>query len=71
MAADHSTRRVQLTDEELRRQLAELEQRYGMDSDEFLRRYTAGEIGDDLQFIRWSGLLRIASKAGLFKPARA
>ena len=65
MARSYPSRSVQLTDQELGRQLAEFEARYGMASSEFLQRYTAGVLGDDLAFIRWSGLLRIASKAGL------
>jgi hypothetical protein len=69
MTRTHPTHKVRLSDEELRRQLAEFEVRHGMKSQEFLRRYTAGELGDDLAFIRWSGL-RIASKVGLFAPTR-
>ncbi|MHB8574418.1 MAG: hypothetical protein ACYDCQ_03715 [Dehalococcoidia bacterium] len=70
MARNVPTRRVQLTDDELKRQLSAFEAQYGMTSVAFLQRYTAGELGDDLAFIRWSGLLRIASKAGLFEPAQ-
>ncbi len=64
MSAKHRIKRVLLTDEERRRQLAGLERRHCMTSDEFLVRYNRGELGDDLEFIRWSGLLRTASKAG-------
>jgi hypothetical protein len=56
---------VRLTDEELKRQLAEFEARHGMTGKGFLQHYTAGDMGDDLEYIRWSGMLRIASKAGL------
>lgn len=70
MTRIHPTHTLRLSDEELRRQLAEFEVRYAMKSQTFLRRFTAGELGDDLAFIRWSGLLRIASKVGLFEPTR-
>ncbi len=70
MTRTYRTYTVRLSDEELRRQLAEFEVRHGMTSQEFLRRYTAGELGDALAFVRWSGLLRIASKVGLFEPTR-
>ncbi len=36
-------------------QLTEFEVLNGMTSEQFLRRYTAGGLGDDLAFIRWSG----------------
>lgn len=35
-----------------------------MPSDEFLRRYNAGALGDDLALIHWAGLLDIAQKEG-------
>jgi hypothetical protein len=63
MPQKYRIKRVLLTEEELHRRLADLEQRHGMTSDEFLVRYNRGELGDDLEFIRWSGLLRTASKA--------
>jgi len=34
--------------------LAEYEQRYGMSSAEFYRRFRAGTMGDDLDFVQWS-----------------
>lgn len=54
--------RRRLTDEERSRQLAVLENRHGMSSAAFLKRYNAGELGDDLALIRWSGLLRLAAR---------
>jgi len=65
------TKIIDLTDEELARQLAELETRHGMTSLEFLTRYNSGELGDDLEFIRWSGLLRMAAKTGFQLQAGA
>ena len=71
MGRKYETRIVKLTDQELRRQLTELEMTYNMTSADFLQRYNRGELGDDQMFIRWSGLLRTASKAGLPKPIHA
>jgi hypothetical protein len=65
VARTYKTKVVRLTDEELTRQLSELEAAHGMTSEQFLVRYNSGELGDDLHFIRWSGLLRMAATAGL------
>jgi hypothetical protein len=65
MAAEIQIQRRELTDEELRRQITALEQKHGMTSAEFLLRYNTGQLGDDAQFIRWAGLLWVASEAGL------
>ena len=48
-----------LTDEELGARLAELEQRHGMTSTEFLHRFNGGELGDDFEFLGWAGLLKM------------
>jgi|GEM_PF-2319745 len=61
--------RRQLTDAVIRADLRELEQRHGMTSAEFLLAYNRGKLGDDQEFIRWSGLLRIAAKVGLYRPS--
>lgn len=42
------------TDDEIR----DFERRYGMDSDEFLRRFERGELGDSQDCFEWWGLLR-------------
>ncbi|MHB8573857.1 MAG: hypothetical protein ACYDCQ_00855 [Dehalococcoidia bacterium] len=54
---------TRLTEAVLSSQLSALEQRYGMTSDEFLLRFNLGELGDDLEYLRWAGLLRIRSKS--------
>lgn len=58
-------RRRQLTDEELHRQLSAFEEKYGMTSGVSLAQYNAGKLGDDREFIRWAGLLRVASDVGM------
>ncbi|MCK4615132.1 MAG: hypothetical protein KAU14_10045 [Thermoplasmata archaeon] len=37
----------------LRKTLEEFEEKYNMSSDEFVRRFNNGEMGDDREFIRW------------------
>ncbi|MBC7226365.1 MAG: hypothetical protein H5T61_03945 [Thermoflexales bacterium] len=40
--------------EDLEKRLTAYEARYGMDSAEFYRRFQAGELGDDMDFVEWS-----------------
>ncbi len=40
--------------EELDRELTLLEQRYGLGSAEFYERYQKGEMGDDMEIMRWA-----------------
>ncbi|MBM4137378.1 MAG: hypothetical protein FJ241_11180 [Nitrospira sp.] len=35
--------------------LQKLEERYKMDSSTFYERYSTGEIGDNIEYIRWAG----------------
>ena len=68
MKRKYEMRVIQLTDEELRREIRELESRFEMTSEQFLLRYNSGELGDDEPFIEWAGLLSIAAKAGVSQP---
>lgn len=43
----------------LRADLAEMEQRHGMDSDSFYARFSAGQLGDDRDFMLWAGLVEL------------
>jgi hypothetical protein len=43
---------------QLQRELLSLEQRYGLSSSEFYRRYQAGEMGDDVEIVGWAGRYR-------------
>jgi len=54
-----------LTDDDIRERLLAFEKQFGMTSDEFLRRYNSGELGDNPEFIDWSGLLYIAARVGV------
>ena len=46
----------------LRTDLEEMEQRYGMSSDEFAQRYRQGSMGDDADFVEWNALYRMVTK---------
>ncbi len=43
----------------LNRQLLAWEQRYGMASSDFYARYKRGELGDELELVRWAGRYRM------------
>lgn len=45
--------------ERYERDLSEMEERHGMDSAEFYRRFSAGELGDDLDWFEWAGLYEL------------
>ena len=47
------------TQENLRQELAQFEQRYHMSSEECWNRFEAGELGDDADYFEWTGLLEI------------
>ena len=36
------------------RQKTEFEEKYGLDSEEFCRRYEKGAMGDDMDYVEWS-----------------
>jgi hypothetical protein len=46
----------------LQTDLEEMEQRYGMSSDEFAQRYRQGIMGDDTDFVEWNALYRMVTK---------
>ena len=39
--------------------LRQFEQRYGMDSPAFYRRFEAGQLGDAMDFFEWAGLCEL------------
>jgi hypothetical protein len=45
--------------ERYERDLCEFEERYGMESGEFYRRFEAGELGDAMDFFEWAGLYEL------------
>ena len=46
----------------LQRDLAELERRYGISSEEFYGRFQAGQMSDEADFMEWNALYKMATK---------
>lgn len=44
---------------QLQRDLFRLEEKHNLSSDEFYRRYQAGQMGDDVEIIGWAGRYRL------------
>jgi hypothetical protein len=44
---------------QLIRELTLLEQKHGLDSAEFYKRYQQGEMGDDMEIVRWATKVEI------------
>ena len=44
---------------QLQRDLFRLEEKHNLPSDEFYRRYQAGQMGDDIEIIGWAGRYRL------------
>lgn len=47
--------------EQLRADLAELEQRYGLSSAEFYRRFQAGQTDDRMDYVEWASLVQMSN----------
>ncbi len=45
--------------EELREELRQFEQQFGMSSEEFIAKYEQGKMGDSAEVIRWAGEYRM------------
>jgi hypothetical protein len=55
----HEAEQSQAQLRELRADLAEFEQRYHLPSDEFYRRYQAGDMGDQMDYVEWASLVQM------------
>ena len=42
----------------VKREIEEFERKYSMNSDEFLKKFESGELGDEQDFFEWWGLLK-------------
>ena len=47
--------------EQIQEDLRALEDRYGMDSEAFYRKYQAGETDDRMDFVEWASLVQMAT----------
>ena len=54
--------------ERYERDLREFEERYGMESATFYRRFEAGELGDAMDFFEWAGLYELREDIYRAKP---
>lgn len=57
----HEAEQSQAQLDELTAELSEIEQKYGMASDEFYRRFQAGQTDDRMDFVEWASLAQMAS----------
>jgi hypothetical protein len=58
----YELRNTQQQLEELEQDLAEFEERYELSSAEFYRRFQAGEMGDDMDYVEWASLHQMAER---------
>jgi hypothetical protein len=57
---DMETSRVRMQLEEIERVMADYERQYGMKTDEFFKKFDAGQIGDGMDFVEWASLSKMA-----------
>jgi hypothetical protein len=46
----------------LQQDLAELERKYGISSEEFYKRFQAGQMSDEADFMEWNALYKMSAK---------
>jgi hypothetical protein len=54
--ATRKVKMVRMTREDIEREMAELEEKFGMTTAEFARKYQAGELEHTTDFSFWAGL---------------
>jgi hypothetical protein len=55
----------------IRQELSRFEDRHGMSSEDFYRRYLAGELPESLEFVDWAGLCHLAQRNGVLARSPA
>ena len=58
----HEAEQSQAQLDELNAELSEIEQQYGMASDDFYRRFQAGQTDDRMDFVEWASLAQMAAE---------
>jgi hypothetical protein len=58
----HQLARDQADLQVLQQDLAELESKYGISSEEFYERFQAGQMSDEADFMEWNALYKMATK---------
>lgn len=61
-ALDNEQKIINIGIRKTREHLQKLEDKYKMDSDSFYRKYSSGEMGDDMEYIRWAGEVETLTK---------
>ncbi|ETX06126.1 hypothetical protein [Candidatus Entotheonella palauensis] len=56
----HEAEQSQAQLNQLEADLAEFEHQYNLSSTEFYRQYQAGQMGDDMDYVEWASLVRMA-----------
>ena len=54
-ALDHELRILKIGIEKTTQNLQQLEQQFGVESQQFYRKFQAGNMGDDIEYIKWAG----------------
>ena len=54
-ALDHEVRLLKIGLQKTTRHLQQFEQRFGMESQKFYQEYQTGEMGDDMDYMKWAG----------------
>lgn len=57
---DLEASRIRMQLEDMERVMAGYEKQYGMTSVEFLKKYEAGKTDDRMDFVEWSGLVKMS-----------
>jgi hypothetical protein len=55
----------ELTTDDIRRKLADYEEKYGMGTQEFYKKYNRGELEEDLDYMRWASYYDMAAAVGI------
>jgi len=59
-ALDFEVSHLQMQLDEIQRVMADYERQYGMKSAEFFKQFDAGQLGDRMDYVEWSGLYQMA-----------
>lgn len=58
---DLEASRLRMQLEDMERVMADYERQYGMKSADFFTQFEAGQLGDRMDFVEWSGLFQMAA----------
>jgi hypothetical protein len=61
-ALDNEQKIISIGIRKTRENLHKLENKYKMDSESFYRKYSSGEMGDDMEYLKWAGEVETLDK---------